>query len=190
MKYLLMCEGNNEETVMNLLLEHNKLEFSRDDLIGLKPYPIRNLENAVIKSELKHYNQPVIIYRIGDKQNDKLEIPSDLEHIVFKENIFKYCTKPELEILMIINENLVSEFSKSKNSGDAKGFAKDKIKYNGRRYDQSSKFIEKYYEKNIDHLVANLIEYKRIKKHKKDELYLADLLNKQNSKNKKNQLVR
>lgn len=190
MKYLLMCEGTNEETIMNLLLNNHKLVFSRDDLIGLKPYHIRNLKSATIKSELKHYNQPVIIYRIGDKQNDKLEIPSDLKHIVSEKNIFRYCTKPELEILMIINENLVSDFAKSKNTGDAKGFAKDKIKYNGRRYNQSSKFIEEYYEGNIDHLVANLIEYKRIKKHKKDELYLADLLNSQSTKNKKKKPVR
>ncbi len=189
MKYLLMCEGNNEETVMNLLLDYKKLEFSRDDLIGLEPYPIRNLESSVIKSELKHYNKPVIIYRIGDKQNDELKIPSDLKHIVFEENIFKYCTKPELEILMIINENLFSEFGKS--NLDAKEFAKDKIKYNGRRYDQSSQYIKDYYEgKGIDCLVGNLIEYKRIKKHKKGELYLADLLKKQNSKNKENKPVR
>lgn len=189
MKYLLMCEGNNEETIMNLLLDYNKLEFNRDDLIGLRPYHLRNLNSAMIKSELKHYNQPVIIYRIGDTQNDELKIPPELKNIILKENIFRYCTKPELEILMIINENLFSKFGKSKM--DAKEFAKENIIYNGRRYNQSSKFIDNYYkEKNINHLIENLLEYKRIKKHKKGELYLADLLKKQNAKNKEKTSVR
>ena len=75
MKILLMCEGTNEEELLELLLDNNKLIFKRDDLIGLKPYNIRNLKNPFIKSELKRYNKPVLIYRIGDTQTDKLSIP-------------------------------------------------------------------------------------------------------------------
>ena len=33
MKYLLMCEGNNEETVMNLLLEHNIMSISNSGFV-------------------------------------------------------------------------------------------------------------------------------------------------------------
>jgi len=193
-----MCEGSNEEKIIDLLLDYNKLKISRDDLIGRRPYHIRNLKGSVIKNELKHYNQVVTVCRIGDKQGETLAVPSELKHIVLEENVFKYCTKPELEILLIINENLISEFEKSKK--EPKEFAKDNIKYNGRRYNQSSLFLEKYYEgSNIENLVKNLIEYKRIKKHEKDELYLADLLNsqsikagkgKQNSNNKKRKPVR
>lgn len=170
-----MCEGTNEQKLIEMLLDNKKFQISRDDLIGRRPYHIRNLKSSVIKKELEHYNQPVIIYRIGDKQGDKLIVPIELKNIVAKERIFKFCTKPELEILLIINENLVSEFEKSKM--EPKEFAKDHIKYNGRRYNQTSDFLEKYYGGNrIDYLVQNLIEYKRIKKHNRGELYLADLL--------------
>ena len=31
MKYLVMCEGNNEKAIMNLLLDANKLKITRDD---------------------------------------------------------------------------------------------------------------------------------------------------------------
>lgn len=176
MKYLLMCEGSNEEKLINLLLDYNMLKITRDDLIGMRPYNVRQLKNPFIKTELKHYNKPVIIWRIGDKQNDKLVIPRELNNIVFRQNIYKYCTKPELEILLIINENLMSKFNKS--GKNPKAFAKENIKFNGKKYDQSTSFFEKYYGgKNIDNLVSNIIEYKRIKKnHAKDELYLADLL--------------
>ena len=40
MKYLLMCEGKNEETLIDILLDKNKLKITRDDLIGRKPYNI------------------------------------------------------------------------------------------------------------------------------------------------------
>lgn len=175
MKILLMCEGKNEETIMELLLDNNKLNFTRNDLIGLKPYNIRGLDNPFIKSELRLYNKEVLVYRIGDTQTDKLKIPNDIKHIVKRENIFKYCTKPELEILLIINENLYQEYIKSKKT--PKTFAKENIVYQRKYYDQSSEYLKNYYgTSRIKMLVDNLYEYKRLKKHNKDELFLADLV--------------
>lgn len=106
MRILLMCEGQNEEVLLNLLLDAQKLVFTRDDLIGRRDYPIRQLNNPVIKPELKHYGAPVKVYRIGDKQSDKLIVPRDLKGIVLVSEIHKYCTKPELEMLLILNEGL------------------------------------------------------------------------------------
>lgn len=175
MKYFLMCEGKNEETLIELLLDNNKLRITRDDLIGRKSFNVRNIKNPFIKSELKRYNKEVIIYRIGDKQNDKLSIPNDLKYIIKENNIYKYCTKPEMEILLIINEGLISSFNKSKKT--PKTFAKENIKFNKERYNQSSEFLREYYGgKRVDLLVKNLKEYKKFKNHAKDELYLADLL--------------
>lgn len=117
----------------------------------------------------------MLIYRIGDKQNDKLEIPKDLKDIVHKKNIFKYCTKPELEILLIINEKKYKEFIKSKK--DPKSFAKENIKFNKQNYDNSSSFYVNYYGgRRINFLVDNIKEYKKRKKHKSDELFLSELL--------------
>lgn len=174
MRYLLMCEGKNEETLINLLLNNDLLKITRDDLIGMRPWNVRQLKNSVIKTELRHYNQPVIIYRIGDTQKDHLKIPPDLNDIVFEEKIYRYCTKPELEILLIINEGLMTKYYKSKKR--PKDFAKEHIKLNGMKYDQSSMFLWNYYRRDIMMLVDNLKEYRRMKKNKSNELYLADLL--------------
>lgn len=172
-----MCEGANEEKLLELLLDNNKLVITRDDLIGRKPYHIRGLDNPYIKSELRRYNKEVLIYRIGDKQNDKLKIPVELKDIVFKKNIYKYCTKPELEVLIIINEKQYRDFLKSKMS--PKEYAKKNIKYNKKYYDNATQFYAEYYGgRRIKFLVDNLIEYKRIKKHNSDELYLSELLKK------------
>lgn len=180
MRILLMCEGQNEEVLLNLLLDADKLCINRDDLIGRRPYPIRQLSNPTIKTELKHYNKPIKVFRVGDKQNDKLAIPRELKNIVKSNEIYKYCTKPELEMLLIINEGLEKEYEKVKKIKPPKVFAKEHIKYNGIRYDQSSKFLEMYYGgKNIQNLINNINKYKSYKRHnEKDELYLADLLKK------------
>jgi hypothetical protein len=46
-----MCEGQNEEILLNILLNAEALKFTRDDLIGRRPYPIRQLSNPTIKTE-------------------------------------------------------------------------------------------------------------------------------------------
>ena len=178
MKYLLMCEGSNEELLINLLLDMNALILTREDLIGRKPYHIRQITHPTIVSELKLYNKSVTIYRIGDKQTDKLTIPIKLKNIVSQDRIYKYCTKPELEILLIINEGLFKKYQKIKSKKTPKEFAKENITFNGIKYDQSCEFLNKYYSnKNIKKLINNLKEYKLLnKKHNKDELYLADLI--------------
>lgn len=178
MRILLLCEGQNEEVLLNLLLDFNALIFTRDDLIGRRPYPIRQLNNPTIKSELKLYGLPVKVYRVGDKQNDKLTIPLDLKRIVTNNEIYKYCTKPELEILLIINEGLVKEYEKVKSFESPKEFSKKNIKYNGKKYDQSSEFLNEYYSgNNVKSLIDNIKKYKKYKRrHAKDELYLADIL--------------
>lgn len=175
-KYLLLCEGQDEKAIIELLLDTNKLIFDRTHLIGSVPYHARQLRHPTIINELEHYNKPVIVLRVGDKQNDILKIPSNLKNILSKNRIYKYCTKPELEILLVINEGLIDKFKKSKISVDT--FAKENITYNGKHYDKSTEFLKEYYGgKRIDSLVSNLKEYKRThKKHNKDEKYLADLL--------------
>ena len=173
-----MCEGQNEETILNILLDADALCFSRDDLIGRRPYPIRQLNNPFIKSELKHYGLPVKVYRVGDKQNDKLVIPRDIKNIVSSNEIYKYCTKPELEMLLILNEGLDKKYEKVKSSQSPKSFSKENIRYNGIKYDQSSSFLEMYYGgNNVKMLISNIKRYKTYKKHPdKSELYLADIL--------------
>lgn len=73
--------GQNEEAILIILLDNDLLVFKRDELIGLKPYAIRQLSHPTIKTELKHFGSPVKVYRVGDKQNDKLVVPNDLKKL-------------------------------------------------------------------------------------------------------------
>ena len=177
MKRLIMCEGPNELGIMRILLENDKLFFGEDDLIGLEPYHARQIaSNGQVRTQLNMYpGNDVLVMRIGDVQNETLKIPEDYRKKIIK--VEKYCTKPELEMLLIISEGLVAEFEKTKSNVTPKEFAKQHIRCGRKKYDNSTQFYNDYYGLNPDALVEAIKEYKRIKgAHKKDELYLADLL--------------
>ena len=150
MKLLIMCEGPNELKIINILLENQKLKFSSDDLLGLVPYHARQIKSsAAVKAALNLYPDEVHVLRIGDGQNEKLEIPS-----AYKDKITlveKYCTKPELEMLLIISEDLAAEYEKVKSNTKPKTFAKANIRY-GRRYDNSTAFYEEYFGPDCEKL--------------------------------------
>ena len=80
-------------------------------------------------------------------------------------------------MLLIINENLLSKYKKVQSNTKPKTFAKQNIKCNGRKYDNSCEFYKEYYSGiNVSSLVDNIKTYKSYKRHNSDEGYLADLL--------------
>ena len=175
MKLLVMCEGANEKAIMDILLENQQLSFTPDDLLGLVTFHARQIQSSgVVKAELNMYPGKVKILRIGDTQSEKLVIPA-----IYKDKIVsveKYCTKPELEMLLIISEGLAEEYEKLKSSVKPKVFAKQNVWYNRKRYDNSTKLYRNYYS-DYRKPVDAIQEYKMKKgSHRKDELYLADLL--------------
>jgi len=178
MKYLILCEGPNELEIVNILLENDLLKISVDDLLGLSAYHARQIDTStIVKTQLNMYpGNDVAVIRIGDKQNDKLRIPKDYGGKITG-GVTKYCTLPELEVLLIISEGLYAEFQKVKQTTSPKDFAKNNIKMNRKRYDNRSEFYRNYYGRSPQKLKQAILDYKaKHKSHKKDEFYLADLL--------------
>lgn len=178
MKILVMCEGPNEKAVVEMLLDAGRLKFSKDDLVGLNVYHARQLTSSIIKTNLSIYTGDFEVYRIGDTLTDKLSVPLDYRERI--KGIRKFCTKPELEILLLIADGKDAEFEKVKAGKDRKGpkvFCKANVVYNHKRYDNSTQFYWDYFVSDIDLLVTAIKKYKRKHgAHKKDEEYLADLL--------------
>ena len=176
MKYLIMCEGPNELEIIRILLEYDKLIFTEDDLLNLVPYHARQIaSNPAVRTALNLYHGDVHVLRIGDKLNEELKIPKEYKGKI--KRIEKYCTKPELEMLLIISEGLQADFEKEKSRKSPKSFSKENVSFNRKRYDNSTAFYRDYYGERIDLLVDTIKRYKQLKgKHQKDELYLADLL--------------
>lgn len=174
-KILIMCEGPNELKVINLLLDHDMLKINRDDLLDMRPFHARQLTTPQLRPALNSYHGYIEIYRIGDKMSDKLKIPPELSKRVDMQK--KFCTKPELEILLIIAENKLSEFEKVKSSQKPKDFCKQHIVYHHKKYDNSTAFFDQYFGDRIHLLIESITKYHRTHgKHKADEGYLFDLL--------------
>ncbi len=104
MKILMMCEGSNELEIMKILLRNDCLKYSEDDLLNLTPYHARQIEkNSAVRTALNLHSGEIRIFRIGDSLNEKLRIPKDYKDRII--GVEKYCTKPELEMLLIIRLN-------------------------------------------------------------------------------------
>jgi hypothetical protein len=173
MKYLVLLEGNTEKAFIELLMDKGMFKISADDMLDLRPHQKRKIVptlHALIRQLPP--DEKVKIIKIGDKQSDKLKIPKDIKEKIHSEE--KYCTKPEFEMLIIICEGLYNEYQKVKSKKKPKVFAKENIKYNGKRYRNSQEWIKGYFDdKKIKY---SLNEYKRLSKHKKTEKYLIELL--------------
>lgn len=175
MKILIMCEGPNELKIINLLLDNNKLRITRDDLLDMRPFHARQLSSPQLIPALNAYHGDLIIYRVGDTLKDSLKIPKDLPPTIIGQE--KYCTKPELEMLLIIAEHLEHEYAKCKSKVRPKEYCKKRVVWNHKRYDNTTAFFDDYFRDNIDTLVSAITEYRRTHgKHKADEKYLFDLL--------------
>ena len=171
-----MCEGPNELEIVKILLENNCFIFSEDDLLDLMPFHARQISSSpAVKTALNIYpGNDVVVYRIGDKLNDTLKIPNDYKGKITE--VKKYCTKPELEMLLIISEGKESDYEKVKSKTMPKEYAKAHIVFKRKRYDNSTRFYKDYYSGRSEKLVDDIKKYKQIKSNAKGELYLADLL--------------
>lgn len=178
MKFLVMCEGPNEKAVVDILLDAGCLKFTRDDLVNLTVYHARQLTAPIIKTALSIYTGEFEVYRIGDSMTEKLPVPADYQGRFKRAR--KFCTKPELEMLLLIAEGKEAEFEKvkaGKHRMKPKDFCKANVIHNRKRYDNSTQFFRDYFDSDIETLVAVIKKYKPTHgAHKKDEEYLADLL--------------
>ena len=113
-------------------------------------------------------DESITIYRIGDTQKDEFDISVFGDTRSKNIKVIKICTIPEIEILIIINEDLFEQYKKVQNKMSPKEFVKTNVK----GYKSFDDYIKSH------NMVSAIKEYKRIKKHKKDEGYIADLLKK------------
>lgn len=160
---VLLCEGQTEEELCNVLLDKGHFIFSREDILDLRPLHVRQLASLSYLINTLPIDEVINVYRIGDTQKDDLDL-SMFKARKDKIKTYKYCTKPEIEILLIINENLFDEYSKTKS------------RIRPKRFLQLRKFPSvKLYFATHDMRYA-ILEYKKLKKQKKDELYLSDII--------------
>ena len=162
---VLGCEGPSEVQLITELLVNGELVFSENQILDRRPIHFRQPKEIVALINTLPLEEEIVFYRIGDTQKDAYNL-SCLSIRKSKISIKKVCTKPEIEILIIINERLYSEYLKVKSEIKPKQF----VKANVSGYVDFNEYIKSH------NMVWAIKEYKRIKKQEKDEFYLADLL--------------
>ncbi len=160
-----LCEGSAEMDVMNLLLEHDRLRFPKEQLFDKK---VRRRKPVQSLNEDLNYDfseSTVYIMRIIDSRSEKFKLAKVYEDRgIFK--VITCLTRPEIEVLIAINEGDYDKCMKS--SLKPSDFCKASY---GFKKLKSKGFMESYF--GIDRLVAAIKEHKR---HHRGEDTIYDLL--------------
>jgi hypothetical protein len=165
---LCICEGGSEMAIMNMLIDEKYLIFKREDLIREKVHPRMKTKEIEQKFLNKSYAKPLVILRIIDSSKEKFPLgKAYIDRYVVKECL----TKPEIEILVILDADILNEFNKVKSKIKPSSFCKAKLKHKDIK---DKDFMTNYFD--ISRLLKVLKEYKRVNKN--DHLTIYDLLNK------------
>lgn len=165
-----ICEGGAETAIMNMLLDQNKLIFSRDELLEGEILKTRKgkgfetllFEKGFCKVKIKMY------IRVLDTRRENFKISKAYQH---KVEIVNVITAPEIEMLIICNEGKYLDFEKRKNMSPSE-YCKSILKMKNVK---SVSFVKEYFS-DISVLEKVFMNIRRISKVRKDEKTIYDLL--------------
>lgn len=120
-----LCEGNAEYDILTLLLEHEKLIFTREMLHSNKLFK-RMTASKVSENFLQYaYKEKPLILNFADSKSESFKLKKPYNDMA---DVIKVCTSPEVEILIIIDKNDISEFNKCKSNIKPSIFCKQNYK--------------------------------------------------------------
>jgi hypothetical protein len=162
-----ICEGSAEQAIIELLLDDNKLIFTYEQLLEEEIIRNRSAKEFEKRYLRKGFSAKITVLRILDSRKEKFKLS---KAYVDKIDVINIITAPEIEMLIIFNENKYNEFKKSKKKPS--DFCKTELKLASvKSYD----FVKDYFS-NTDKLLASINEYKRVSNIPKGEDTLYNLL--------------
>ena len=163
-----ICEGAAEETIIKLLLDADRLQFTYDHLLEREVLRSRKAKKFEEQYLRKGFTEKITILRILDSRNENFKLSKAYEH---KVKVINVITAPEIEMLVIFNEGKYSEFKKCRKKPSE--FCVSNL---GFKNVKSTAFLKEYFS-NVEFLVNAIKEYRRVSDVKRGEYTLADLLN-------------
>jgi len=172
-------EGSAEEVIMKKLLESNNLIFKNGDiykedkLIRTYSRTRQGRKFARENLEMDYGKRHINILRILDSKREKFNLGKVYDERIQEEKIriFDILTRPEIEILIIINEGHYEKFTNRKGDIGASTYCKKELKM---REVKNKKFVSSYFN-DIDILINSIKRYKELHSGK-NEYCLFDLL--------------
>ena len=162
-----ICEGSAEQAIMENLLDNHLLIFNRNQMIDEEVLRCRDAKTFESRYLRKGFNEQVSVVRILDSRRENFKLGKAYEH---KVDVINVITAPEIEMLIIFNEDKYKEYKKSgKKPSD---FCKQDLKM----HDVKSYVFVKDYFSDADKLVKAIKKYVENSKIQKGEYTLLDLL--------------
>jgi len=162
-----ICEGSAEKAIIELLLEEDKLQFDRGKMIENEVIQCRDGKSFEVKYLRKYFELKITVYRILDSRRENFKLSKAYAEKIKVVNVI---TAPEIEMLVIFNEDKYDDFKKSRLKPSL--FCKTILKYKNVK---SYIFIKEYF-KDPDVLISCLKKYKSKSAVKSGECTLFDLL--------------
>ena len=162
-----ICEGAAECAIIDLLLDNDKLKFTREDLLEEELLRCRSAKKFEEQHLRKGFTEQITVLRILDSRNENFKLS---KAYVNKINVINVITAPEIEMLVILNEDKYQKYKNARMKPSE--YCKSVLRYPNVK---STKFITDYFV-DVDLLVRSIKEYKRVSNIPKGEYTLADLL--------------
>ena len=162
-----ICEGSAEAAIIDVLLDNNLLIFQREEMLDEGVIRCRDGKTFETRYLRKGFSEMISVIRILDSRRENFKLSKAYES---KVDVINVITAPEIEMLIIFNENKYNEFKKSGKKPSS--FCKENLKMPSvKSYD----FVKDYFS-NSEILVKAINRYNQISKIRKDEYTLLDLL--------------
>ena len=165
-----ICEGGTESAIIDMLVDADKLIFSREEMLNEEVIRCRNGKEFERRYLRKGFESKITILRVLDSHSEGFRLSPAYKH---KVDIIKVVTSPEIEMLLILAEGKYDEYMKKSSVMSPSIFCKQVLKLKGNIKSQA--YIKNYFS-DIDFLIRTIREYKRVRALKRGEVYLADLL--------------
>ena len=160
-KYILCaCEGHAEQAIIDLLLDNDFLCFGRQAMIGGECTQIRTGEQLAKQYLGMEMERELAILRILDREKERLVLPKAYQ-LRDDINIFNVVTKPEIEILHIIDAGLYENFKAQGHGVKASSYCKERLGHDRRhRTVKTREFVIQRYQGYPERLVEAIRKYR------------------------------
>ena len=162
-----IAEGGSETAILDLLLDHHLLIFDRNMLIDEKILNCRSASAFESRYLRMGFKGKITVFRVLDSRRENFKLSKACLH---KVDVINVITAPEIEMLIILNENKYQEYKKSGLKPNE--FCKGPLKM---RNVKSPGFVKKYFA-DVNVLMDAIRKYASVSKIGRGEYTLLDLL--------------
>jgi hypothetical protein len=164
-----ICEGAAEQAIIELLLEKNALIFEKHHLLDDKVIRVRSASKFEEQYLRKQFGKKIKVFRILDSRRENFKLSKSYKD---KVEVINIITAPEIEMLIIHNEDKYEDYKKS--GKDPSAYCKHDLRYPDVK---SYEFVKGYFS-NVNILINAIKQYRSKARILGNEKTLYDLLRK------------